>query len=483
MTIRLLCAYSIYPANAIIVYDTGTEAGLVAAKMASTDLTGGTPYVPPAAISAKPIAVSVDIDGRTKRYAMPSTKGAQKWFGSAIAGITYGGLVANASAYRATYGLTLVAEAPFYAFQLVYVSLVNNAISGMRFIAGVTETIATDVAANRCKPVIGGVTYGVMAPAGSVLGFFPVTWGGQATLSAAPSVTTSQVVISEVVNAGSVPRVDVPGGFPAIVIRADHDPATGGRFTFVNTPASMRTANAANRGRIVQAFNLGADAVTNPNTNLNLAGDSHLIFPIFHYSVPSLTVGISIDSTGQNDAIVADVFTSWGYRGCADASSPARPVNYLNLGCSGKGSAEFWARTLEMILAGVPLNTLLYSPGSVNDTYTVANLPRIFAGHRGRALEAIRFCEDHKITNLGFLKLLPYNNNNAFQDGYRKEFNAWLDTIPGTSTLSFPELGDGAMPERWVPTMNFNDDGLHPNNFCIETVKARRLTNYLNSLV
>ncbi|CUI09833.1 hypothetical protein BN2497_14443 [Janthinobacterium sp. CG23_2] len=483
MTVRLLCAYSIYPANAIVVFDAGTEAGLVAAKMASIDVTGGTPYVPPAAISAKPITVSIDIDGRTKRYAMPSTKGAQKWFGSAIAGITYGGLVANASAYRATYGLLLVAEAPFYAFQLVYVNLANNAISGMRFIAGVTESAATNVTANLCKPVIGGVTYGVMAPAGSVLGFFPVTWGGQATLSAAASVTTSQVVISDIVPAGSVPRVDVPGGFPAIVIRADHDPATGGRFTFVNTPASMRTPNAANRGRIVQTFQYGADAVTNPNINMGFSGETHLIFPIFHYSMPSLTVGISIDSTGQNDAIVADVFTSWGYRGCADASSPARPVNYVNLGCSSKGAPEFWARTMEMILAGVPINTLLFAPASVNDDYTIATLPRKFAAHRARALEAIRFCEDHNIKNLCFLKLLPFNDNNAVQDGYRTTFNAWLDTIPGVSTLAFPELGNGAVPERWVPTMNFNDDGLHPSNFAIETVKARRLTNYLNSLV
>jgi hypothetical protein len=47
MTIRLLCAYAIYPQNAIITLDAGTETGLVNAKMASTNLTGGVPYVPP----------------------------------------------------------------------------------------------------------------------------------------------------------------------------------------------------------------------------------------------------------------------------------------------------------------------------------------------------------------------------------------------------------------------------------------------------
>lgn len=49
MTIRLLTARGIYPANAIVTLDVGTEAGLVVAKQASRDLAGGLPYVPPAA--------------------------------------------------------------------------------------------------------------------------------------------------------------------------------------------------------------------------------------------------------------------------------------------------------------------------------------------------------------------------------------------------------------------------------------------------
>jgi hypothetical protein len=47
MTIRLLCATGVYPVNAIVTLDAGTEAGLVATKQASTNLTGGVAYVPP----------------------------------------------------------------------------------------------------------------------------------------------------------------------------------------------------------------------------------------------------------------------------------------------------------------------------------------------------------------------------------------------------------------------------------------------------
>ncbi len=43
MTIRLLCAWGAYPANAVVTLDAGTEAGLIAQKIASTSLTGGVP--------------------------------------------------------------------------------------------------------------------------------------------------------------------------------------------------------------------------------------------------------------------------------------------------------------------------------------------------------------------------------------------------------------------------------------------------------
>lgn len=47
MTVRLLAAWGIYPANAIISIDSATETGLVVAKLADTVLTGGVAYVAP----------------------------------------------------------------------------------------------------------------------------------------------------------------------------------------------------------------------------------------------------------------------------------------------------------------------------------------------------------------------------------------------------------------------------------------------------
>ncbi|WP_219118979.1 hypothetical protein, partial [Janthinobacterium sp. UMAB-56] len=44
MTIRLLCAYGKFPANAIVTLDAATEAGLVSAKQASLNTVGGDVY-------------------------------------------------------------------------------------------------------------------------------------------------------------------------------------------------------------------------------------------------------------------------------------------------------------------------------------------------------------------------------------------------------------------------------------------------------
>lgn len=47
MTVRLLAKHKQYPIGSIVTLDAGTEAGLVAAKLADTNLAGGVPYVAP----------------------------------------------------------------------------------------------------------------------------------------------------------------------------------------------------------------------------------------------------------------------------------------------------------------------------------------------------------------------------------------------------------------------------------------------------
>jgi len=67
MTIRLLARHDKYTANTIVTLDAATEAGLIAAKQATADLTGGVPYVaPPAAPNQLyPLQVAVDASGNS----------------------------------------------------------------------------------------------------------------------------------------------------------------------------------------------------------------------------------------------------------------------------------------------------------------------------------------------------------------------------------------------------------------------------------
>jgi len=71
MTIRLLAAYGKYPCNAIVTLDSATEAGLIAAKQALADLTGGSAYVAPAPQKQSfPVMGEVDLTGGIRTLAV-----------------------------------------------------------------------------------------------------------------------------------------------------------------------------------------------------------------------------------------------------------------------------------------------------------------------------------------------------------------------------------------------------------------------------
>ena len=406
-----------------------------------------------------------------------------KWFGSAQSSATYN-QTTGLSSLAGSYGIKLEAESDFDAVKIVWVNRAGNAINNCTALVGVSETAATDTNNNISQPIIGGTAYGQLAPAGSINGWRSVTWAGAASVNIASGASAAQYAVSDWIPLSSIARTD-GGTRPLLMIRSQHDGSVDGNFAFLNTAhcASNRTSSAANRGRIVQTCGL-TTGVSVPSNTGTLSNNAFEIFPIFRYRKPSLSVMVAGDSTEQNDALVSATLTSWGWRGCADASSTGRPVGYLNFGCASKTSAEYWSRAQEAITAGVVPDVLVISPASVNDGYS--NLDRTFETARSRALEIIEYCRTKGVRFLCFIPLLPYNSNNASQDGYRTAFNAFLQTLaasnPGVSTLTFSGLGDGAVPERWVGAMNYSSDGIHPNETAIDTIMAPALTAYLATI-
>lgn len=381
--------------------------------------------------------------------------GAQKWFGSAVSGASYNqttGLSALASAY----GAKLEAESDFDAVQLVWVNRAGNAINNCTALVGVTETADTSTANNTGQVVISGTAYGQLAPAGSILGWRSVTWGGAASVNIGAATTAAQYAITDKIPLSSIPRAD-GGTRPLFTMRLQHDGSADGNFAFLSGVICglNRTSNTRNRGRFVQVFG-GTTLVSVPANNGTLTSACFEVFPIFYYRKPSRTVMVAGDSTEQNDALVLGALTSWGYRGVADVSTTDAPINYLNLGCSGKGSAEYWTRTQEIVNAGIVPDVLVIGPASVNDGYS--NLDRTFETARSRTIDIIEYCRSKRIKKLCFIPLFPYNSNSASQDGYRTAFNTYLAalaaSIPNVSVLNFVELGNGAVPERWVSGYN-----------------------------
>lgn len=382
-------------------------------------------------------------------------KGAAKWFGSAQSGATYN-IAGTAS--DVGFRIKMDAEADFDAVQLVWVNRASTALTNCRALVAVTETAAVNTAANVSKPVINGTAYDVVASAGSVLGHRAVTWSGAATASPGAATTAAQVVVSDKIPLSSIPRAD-GGSRPLLLISQEHAGTTDGAHAFLSTPqcAANRSGSTENRGRFVQTINV-TNAVTVPANSASVMGVNALeVFPIFSYRNPSITVMVAGDSTSQNDAILYDGLSSWGWRGCMDASTPGRPVNFINAGCSSKGSAEYWLRAKEIIAAGVPVDVLVVGPASVNDTYST-NSDSYFESARSRTVDMIEYAQTNGVRAVVLIPLLPYNTNSAGTDAYRVAFNAFLkeraSLIPGVYYLDFSALGDGAAPERWIPSYN-----------------------------
>ncbi|MDM5178515.1 SGNH/GDSL hydrolase family protein [Massilia sp. DJPM01] len=387
---------------------------------------------------------------------LSTTEGIFKPFGGSLNNVTFNQSAGLSADANAGFGQKGEAEAPFDAIRLVWINRAGNELVGCSALVGVTETAASDTNAKISQPHIGasnggvdGVAYGNLAPAGSILGWRPVTVNGATSWNVPSGATGVGIVVSDWIPLSSLKNRTDGGTRPLWMFRTQHDGATGGNFAFLAGAgiAQLRTAIAAARNRILQFFYAGL-GVSNPAAVGGFNNSSIEVFPVFRYRVKARSVMIIGDSTSQGDGLTSGVYNNWGWRGCADASTPQRPINYINQGCSSKSAAEYWQRAKEIMNAGIVPTDVVCTPGSVNDAY--ANIDRKFETNRARAFEMMDFCRAKGVRNLFWMPLLPFNNTTALQDAYRLEFNAFLAGLPDSKVLQFPGMGDGGAPERWA---------------------------------
>ncbi|CUI03884.1 hypothetical protein BN2497_2545 [Janthinobacterium sp. CG23_2] len=105
---------------------------------------------------------------------------------------------AGQSSLNFTTSIKMEMEAPFYAVRLLRVNRSGlNSLDAQKAVVGVTGSNATDAsygltaAQNIAVPVINGVAYAQLAPAGTANGFQPAIWPGREVVSLVNSTTTA----------------------------------------------------------------------------------------------------------------------------------------------------------------------------------------------------------------------------------------------------------------------------------------------------
>lgn len=388
-----------------------------------------------------------------------------------------------------TWQVKITAEADFDAVRILYLNHMTNTVVVSASV-GATETAATDTTSNISDPVVGGAAYAVLDSTTDSYGFRSVTWAGASSITAPAASIPSGVIpnvlaipyaipsisTSDWVPLRSVPRAD-GGTLPLCILRFYLDGAANA-FGYTGDSGKyplMRTPTAANRGRIIQMSNIGNNGVTNPAFKPSSLATTAIPFIIqFRCRRRGVTVMSVGDSITENNGIVADRLSSWGFRACADLSTKDLPISYVNNGCSSMPSTTFWQHGLATMSAIKP-DIATYSAWSPN------NLPFTDAGVTrykvmcmlAQTQDFIAACQQNGVTPI-ILTALPYVSLNAAQDNERKWLNAEIRKM-GTFGQCIvcdigAAMGDGATPERIPTALDFDGNGIYPSESAIESV-------------
>lgn len=451
MTVRLLTAWNGYPPNSLVTLDAGTEAGLVAAFLADTNLTGGTTYVPPAA----PENVDETLFRSLATYqAAMRAIGLMDANGNFISTISRlqdtdilaGHCIVDANMFfsgggtqNATWSSIVSAWAPFSAVQLMMYNPTGSAV-------------AID---NAIVAASAGVTDAVV-PTGS--------WSaatGSLSASNTGSAANPGITLSPKIPVKSIPRAD-GSPFPILFCRTFFQ--TGNTTYVYGQPGTgMNAANWDPRagGHILKGGQkTGGDYVTTPGGwATGGALDPPFVIPagfVFQYDYPVATV------CGIGDSIMAADFnslqtgTGFGFKACVATRLSGRPVSWHNGGVSSQTMQQINTRGKNIIDQLAP--DIIIVP-----SYTINSATSVQSDWDTQWYYFMDLVQYQLAKGKKAIMLTPYPNNNFSStiDGYRigQRARVLSSGIPYTDIES--AVCDGATPNRWKAGYNF--DATHPN--------------------
>lgn len=430
------------------------------------------------------------VDGAGNVYLVQSIRRMEAL--SRFQGICKGSSAFNiaASTVSQTYTVKMEIEGHFSGVRMMADNGAPNAQTVGKVAVGITETNATTATSltasqNMSVPVIGGVAYDSALAASGNFGLKQVQWSGSGTYSIGAGNLARQYLLSDWMALSSIDRAD-GGTRPLFLMRQKPDPAG---YNFLVSSALQRSATSANRGRTVQTSTYFGDGLTTVNGTHALGTTYSDFYPIFRFNKPVLSVwgvGDSIQQ-GSNTAIIADGYSNFVARACADVSTVSKPVVYANLSCSSQTADYYWTNAKAILAAGAPPpSVLVTSPASVNDGASTPTLTTLDE-QRLRAYDMIATCKTYGIPVIIWLPWLPNENltnvSTTFYDDKRKQINAELKALAASAGLAWidlAELGNGASPELWVSTYKY--DVFHPNELAHDTVMSSALAAVLSAL-
>lgn len=478
MTIRLLAAYGIYPCNAIVTLDSPTEAGLIAAKQALADTTGGTPYVAPVLPEAidetKSGSAGTDSNGNVLTPALsshnPLTWGIENLV---VAGIkTSRHYAANPSN---SLGLKINASRSTVTFDNTTMQLQVAVPCGFDQVKIITENIhtsayntyfavaASETAADFAHSVIGGsqktsagdwahVTKAAAEPIASALG----------------SANNPTFTESDWVACKSVDRTDVIGGYPLLLVRAFTPAATGTITRYGNIGSTVEGASTQEANwesltaRLWRIRYKTGDCITTPANFSSPSGPPNFCSPAFFPIVRTRGYGLSVAVVGDSlgEGVYANGlsagFYSYGHQAVELAHSVQYPMSYICQAWNGQTSANYLINAKAMALAMSP-NVLVFPVWSANDGATQAAFDAAFA----RTMDMVGFCRTNRIVPV-LTTIWPKTGNGALGTEYNAKALALRNS--GMLVLDVDGIvGSGDIGSRVYAAQYASGDGTHMN--------------------
>lgn len=382
----------------------------------------------------------------------------------------------------------LEAEAPFDSVRLHLFSKEAGGATVFTGVVAATDIAPTSNSSLMFHPQVQGVEYQALRASVGAPGWAAVTWGGASSVDipAGGTVDVPVHVSSDWIELPSIVRAD-SGTRPLLMSRIYHDIANGQFSTFgqLTADASADSTGWENESarpwwRVFQSGTTTTDSVTTLTQKPTALSNASIAIAFeFGYRVPALSVLGSGDSLTEAQTFSWGGYGTWGHRGCALASSAAKPITWIQNGHSGKTSAVYVAQAEVSVPRYLPSH-VLYEPYSPNDQDVAGNISSAdIARALARLQRMIRLCETYGAKLVCWSPMVSSNYNTA-DDANRLILRSQLAAMAAAGAFDWLDfetvVGDGATPARFKS--GFSQDAVHMNNVAQDAM-AEVLRAYL----